>query len=804
VAAGRPIRIAILLDGAKKVRDGLKGTAKDAEGISGALGKVGTAAAAGLAAAAAATLAFAKSATNAYVDAAAKTKVLQRSLGGTAEDASRLGFALQQSGIDSDTFVTGLKTLSKQLTSNQNTTKVVTDSVRVGTGVWSKQSILVRDAAGNFKTLNKIVEGTKLVKVQRTVQQTNPLMAKLGINFRDAAGNVRSMYELLPLLAEKFSKMPGGAEKTALAVQLFGRNAQALLPFLNRGASGIAELEAQADKLGITLTEKDLTAQTAYIKSQRDWNAALQGIKISLGRELFPLLARWAAYLASQGPAINAWARKVGPGIAAALKLAVDRVRTALTWFSNFVAFAQRNSAWMGPLIKGALLAVGAVGALGVAFKAYVAVLRATIVVQAAADAVAMVNPYLLIALAVVALIYGMTQLYQHSARFRKIVDDTGSSVVSFGQDVGKWFTSAWQKVADFGSRVASTFRSVVAAIVRARDAVMGAPNALLQWFADLPQRVGGALAQLPGKAASALGALAKVMAYQAGYIVGRTIRFFALDLPLGVARGVMALPGLISSSLRSAEATLRSVASRLGGAVSSAVSASFGALVNGAQSLGSGVVRVLGTAMGAVERTLIDPVARANRWLLDNWTSLPQRAYDALRNLPAAVGSAISGAVQYMMDAGRNVVRGLTDGIRAEADSAVKSVQDLSARLLKGLKDGLGIASPSKLARMLGRYFPQGLALGILDGKGTVQRAVTSLLDVPAKVSLPAVNPALTASRPVTAVAVASGTGANGGRTYNINVNASAASPADVGREVIKVIRAHERDSGNLVLATS
>lgn len=36
--------------------------------------------------------------------------------------------------------------------------------------------------------------------------------------------------------------MPDGAEKSALAMQLFGKNGMAMLPFLNKGAAGIQEL----------------------------------------------------------------------------------------------------------------------------------------------------------------------------------------------------------------------------------------------------------------------------------------------------------------------------------------------------------------------------------------------------------------------------------------------------------------------------------------------------------------------------------------------------------------------------------
>ncbi len=52
-------------------------------------------------------------------------------------------------------------------------------------------------------------------------------------------------------VAEALSRMPEGAEKTALAIAVFGRSGANLMPFLNSGRDGLAEMGAEAERLGL-------------------------------------------------------------------------------------------------------------------------------------------------------------------------------------------------------------------------------------------------------------------------------------------------------------------------------------------------------------------------------------------------------------------------------------------------------------------------------------------------------------------------------------------------------------------------
>ena len=47
--------------------------------------------------------------------------------------------------------------------------------------------------------------------------------------------------------------LPDGAEKTALAIELFGKSGADLIPFLNQGREGVGALTAELQDLGVQI-----------------------------------------------------------------------------------------------------------------------------------------------------------------------------------------------------------------------------------------------------------------------------------------------------------------------------------------------------------------------------------------------------------------------------------------------------------------------------------------------------------------------------------------------------------------------
>lgn len=80
--------------------------------------------------------------------------------------------------------------------------------------------------------------------------------AAVGVEFKNQDGTLRATDQVLLDLAERFKALPDGAEKTALAVQLFGKSGAELIPFLNQGRDGINELAAEMQALGVQMSSE--------------------------------------------------------------------------------------------------------------------------------------------------------------------------------------------------------------------------------------------------------------------------------------------------------------------------------------------------------------------------------------------------------------------------------------------------------------------------------------------------------------------------------------------------------------------
>lgn len=197
---------------------------------------------------------FGKETLTAYQTVAGETRKLQRVLGGTAEDMSALRAVGDRFGIGVDGITRSFRQLAVHM-----------------------------------------VKGDQLTKA-------------FGISLTDSNGRQVPFMTNLGKLADRFKDMPNGLAKTALAQQLFGRNATQLLPILNQGADGIKRYGEEAKKAGLVMSEQDLQATKDFSMKMADLHEAVQGAQVSIGRVLLPYLTQLADWVKnSVVPAIEAF-----------------------------------------------------------------------------------------------------------------------------------------------------------------------------------------------------------------------------------------------------------------------------------------------------------------------------------------------------------------------------------------------------------------------------------------------------------------------------------------------------------------
>lgn len=165
---------------------------------------------------------------------------LAQQAGVTVESISRLGYAAGQSGSD-------------------------VESLNQGLGILSKTAV---SAAGGGK-------------------EAAEAFAAMDINAQNADKSIKATDQLLLEIATSFSQHADGAEKSALAQQLFGKSGKELIPLLNKGAEGIEELTAKADALGITVSTQAQQAADDFNDSLATLGGVVQGV---VGRALADVL----------------------------------------------------------------------------------------------------------------------------------------------------------------------------------------------------------------------------------------------------------------------------------------------------------------------------------------------------------------------------------------------------------------------------------------------------------------------------------------------------------------------------------
>ncbi|MGL5630858.1 MAG: hypothetical protein ACRDD3_00740, partial [Azovibrio sp.] len=160
---------------------------------------------------------------------------------------------------------------------------------------------------------------TTMVEAATGSEEAKRGFAAVGVEFKRQDGTLRSTDTVLLDLADRFKAIPDGAEKTTLAMQLFGKAGADLIPFLNAGKEGILELTGEMEALGAQISG-ETAAQAAQFNDTLDKvHIATQSIGNEVMASLLPALndlAGGMAQSAKQGGTLRA----VLEGVALTLK----------------------------------------------------------------------------------------------------------------------------------------------------------------------------------------------------------------------------------------------------------------------------------------------------------------------------------------------------------------------------------------------------------------------------------------------------------------------------------------------------
>ena len=128
-----------------------------------------------------------------------------------------------------------------------------------------------------------------IVKAADDSQPQLHAFERLGITQEQVKAGEKDMMPLLELVAERFQHLGSQVDKTALARELFSRGGAALVKMLSLGKEGMQDFEKEAEKLGLTVTLKDVVAMEQYNTTSRATQALHEAMVNEIGKVLLPV-----------------------------------------------------------------------------------------------------------------------------------------------------------------------------------------------------------------------------------------------------------------------------------------------------------------------------------------------------------------------------------------------------------------------------------------------------------------------------------------------------------------------------------
>ncbi len=148
-------------------------------------------------------------------------------------------------------------------------------------------------------------------------------------------------------------------------------------------------------------------------------------------------------------------------------------------------------------------------------------------------------------------------------------------------------------------------------------------------------------------------------------------------------------------------------------------------------------------SAIAAVVRTYVNAVKAVISWfgglpgMFRGWfnaakdaaTSALSSLVSFVRGIPGKITSALGNLGRLLYGAGKDVIQGLINGIKAAAGKVAAAARAIIDKIPAPIRKAMGISSPSKVMRTIGHQIGDGLVLGLGDRESRVAGSAKKLI---------------------------------------------------------------------------
>jgi phage-related protein len=191
-------------------------------------------------------------------------------------------------------------------------------------------------------------------------------------------------------------------------------------------------------------------------------------------------------------------------------------------------------------------------------------------------------------------------------------------------------------------------------------------------------------------------------------------------DMITGIVGWFTRLPGMAFSALASLTSGIARIATTALSRFRSAIVSGATTAINFVRGI-PGRARSALTALGGLIASVATSAFSRFRSAISSGAS---NAISFVRGIPGRIRGALGNAGSILYSAGRNVIQGMINGVKAMAGSLVSAAKGVVSGAVEGAKSLLGISSPSKVFAQIGRDTGAGFIKGLTGTEAQIKAA--------------------------------------------------------------------------------
>lgn len=426
----------------------------------------------------------------------------------------------------------------------------------------------------------------------------------------------------------------------------------------------------------------------------------------------------------------------------------------------------------LAPAIAGVFAALAVIKTYTTIMATLPKIMAAISTAQAAINAVMALNPFVLVAAAIAALVVAFVYLWNTSEDFRNFWINLWDAIQEAVGNAVTWIQNAWDGVVEFFTVTApAAFQSFLDWCQQLADTVaefftVTIPAAFQSFVDTIVNFFTVTIPEAFNSFIAALGEFFGVtipywVGYAVGYVVAKLadwaahlLEFYTVTIPNfinGIVEWICQLPGKFAEWLTQTMDNIKQWGQETIDAGIQTATDFINGIIDWVKQLPgkftswlTNTLNNINTWCGNVKDAAIDAGSKFingiinwicqlpgkfTSWLsntlnnIKNWAvNMKNQAVQAGTDFFNGVVDEVSKIPAKMLNLGKNIVDGIKNGIKNAWESFQSWFSNLASGLVDGFKDALGIASPSKVFKKEAKWIPEGIIEGI---ESTMPKAV-------------------------------------------------------------------------------